>query len=243
GCCDCCNHKLRPTTLSKDEFKVLSSEILKLIVLGQKMHHGASPQELKKYKVFLQSMRPYEVVIDGLNIAYEGKKDSRGSLSNILQLVDSLRSMGKKNILLIGRAHMDWWSKSKMDLIKNRVDVFLTKNLSEDDSFLLHVTMMSGFHTCFVSNDLMKEHKNKLPDAALRELFKRWQLSRQYRFKRLKKDSQPKLIPPLEYRMEAQESEDGWHLPYANSTGLRMSDEMKSPAGWLCLKTRKCRNS
>lgn len=35
----------------------------------------------------------------------------------------------KKRILMIGRVHMNWWSKETMAAIQKKADVFLTKNL------------------------------------------------------------------------------------------------------------------
>jgi hypothetical protein len=51
---------------------------------------------------------------------------------------------------------------------------------SQDDPFLLYAAMHGGIGTYFVSKDFMRTHKHRLGDVELANLFRKWQLARQY---------------------------------------------------------------
>jgi ribonuclease P protein 3 len=84
GICQSCLQSLQKTTITKDEFKLLSQSFMKNAVIGKNIFYASSPQELKRYMVFINSMNPYNLVIDGLNIAYALRtKSEPGSLKPV----------------------------------------------------------------------------------------------------------------------------------------------------------------
>ena len=94
GRCYSCNKKLQETELSLEDFKMLSGEILKKVIIGENVFCATSPQELKRYMLFIRAMKPYDVVIDGLNVAYASrKKGEPGSLQavSILQVLKNYK--------------------------------------------------------------------------------------------------------------------------------------------------------
>lgn len=71
-------------SISKEEFEQLSKSILKNVIVGESVYQSTSPQELKRYSLFIKTMKPYDVVIDGLNVAYGARKvGEKGSLHNV----------------------------------------------------------------------------------------------------------------------------------------------------------------
>ncbi|XP_014208043.1 mitochondrial ribonuclease P protein 3 [Copidosoma floridanum] len=237
GVCSSCYTTLPQTTLTSAEFKMLSVSVLKNVIIGENMFCSTSPQELKKYLLFIQTLKPYDVVIDGLNVAYSTKRENiqqKGSLQTILNVVNDFVRQNKR-VLIIGRAHMMWWCKEVMNKIQQKADVYLVKNISEDDPFLLHVTLVSGPQTYFVSRDLMRSHKFKL-DPSIQNLFKRWQLSRQYLYKSDAKKLRLHLLPPILFDVSTQQNENGWHIPFVQSNHLIQPDIYKQPDHWICLK-------
>ena len=109
---------------------------------------------------------------------------------------------------------------------------------SQDDPFLLHITLLSGPQTYFVSRDLMRQHKNKLIDQSVQKIFKQWQLSRQ--FKHAKSNTgKIQLIPPLPFDVTAQQNENGWHIPYTKHAALQLPQIYDQSQNWACVKKRK----
>ncbi|XP_058803655.1 mitochondrial ribonuclease P catalytic subunit [Phymastichus coffea] len=243
GICQHCNMPLQPTVLSKTDFRVLSSAILKNLIVGKDVYRNTSPQELKNYMIFLQSMKPYDVIIDGLNVAYATRGvngNMKGSIENVLQVVNYFHQR-KKRVLVVGRVHMKWWSTKEIKILEDSTDVFYIKNISQDDPFLLHLTLSSGSETCFVSRDLMRQHKFKLEDPTLKKLFRNWQMSHQYFFYSVpEKRHIINIVEPIQYDPCAQKSDEGWHIPYTTSNHLAVPAMYKeSPQDWLCMKNRK----
>ncbi|XP_001603527.1 mitochondrial ribonuclease P catalytic subunit [Nasonia vitripennis] len=239
GECSHCSQVLQATTLSKSDFKLLSTSVLSNLIVGKNVFCASSPQELKRYLLFVQTMKPYDVVIDGLNVAYGARKANEpGSLQSVLNVVNYFYN-GRKRVLVMGRAHMNWWSNETMKAIHEKADVFLTKNISQDDPYLLHVTLLSGPQTYFVSRDLMRQHKAKLDDVNLQIMFRRWQLSRQYKFTKEHKSHFVKLIPPLAFEISAQKNKANWHMPYTTSHDLLLPQEYTIPPNWICLSKKK----
>ncbi|XP_011496387.1 PREDICTED: mitochondrial ribonuclease P protein 3 isoform X2 [Ceratosolen solmsi marchali] len=239
GICKSCSQLLQTTNINKEEFKQLSQSFMQNAIIGKNILYASSPQELKRYMIFINSMKPYNLVIDGLNVAYAMRtKTEAGSLKPILDIVEEFHKKGQR-VLVIGRIHMLWWSKKTMKLIQEKADTFFTKNISEDDPFLLHVTLMSGPQTYFISRDLMRNLKYKLIDPHLKNVFKTWQLSRQYLYKINKHKKTVELIEPISFEMKTQKSEEGWHIPFTCDTKLILPDSYSLPEKWICLKNKK----
>ena len=88
--------------MTENEFRILTTAILKEIIIGKSVYCSTSPQELKRYMNFVHTMKKYDVVIDGLNVAYaacrkqesmspsnknsNNKSDRRASLKNVIFL-------------------------------------------------------------------------------------------------------------------------------------------------------------
>ena len=82
--CQNCKKNLNQTTLDETDFKTLSDSVLKKLIVGKNVYCVTSPQELKRYMLFLKTMKPYDVVIDGLNVAYTGRKSGeKGSFDYV----------------------------------------------------------------------------------------------------------------------------------------------------------------
>lgn len=63
---------------------MLSASILKNLIIGENAFCGTSPEELKRYILFIKTMKPYDIVIDGLNVAFSCRKRGEpGSLSHV----------------------------------------------------------------------------------------------------------------------------------------------------------------
>ena len=85
GNCLNCNLNLRQIEITNEEFNDLASAVLKNLMIGKNVYCSTSPQELKRYMTFVQTMKKYDVVVDGLNVAYCNKDvgEKRASIKNV----------------------------------------------------------------------------------------------------------------------------------------------------------------
>jgi ribonuclease P protein 3 len=56
--------------LTDKQFKTLSESFLKSVVLGRDVFTKSTPSEITAFQTFLKQSYPYDIVIDGLNVAY-----------------------------------------------------------------------------------------------------------------------------------------------------------------------------
>ncbi|XP_067390149.1 mitochondrial ribonuclease P catalytic subunit isoform X2 [Emydura macquarii macquarii] len=74
GKCSVCNQNLETIHLSQEEYNTLKEKIIKDVIQGNDIFRKTSPQELEKFKNFVEKRRPYDIVIDGLNIGGTANK-------------------------------------------------------------------------------------------------------------------------------------------------------------------------
>lgn len=85
----------------------------------------------------------------------------------------------------------------------------------------------------------MRQHKYKIEDPMLKQLFKNWQMSHQYQFRKDFGTNRIKLIAPLDFDPSAQKNDEGWHIPYTTHDSLALPNLYVAPENWLCLKHKK----
>lgn len=93
--------------------------------------------------------------------------------------------------------------------------------------------MANGINTMFVSLDLMRQHKHSLQDNHLKQIFKKWQHSHQYFFKRSKTGI--RIQEPFACMPIVQKNENYWHLPYLSDDVVN-TESYDFPNKWYCFK-------
>lgn len=68
-CCNC-KQTLEALKLTPEDFKRLSDIVLDKVLVGDDIYCKTTPEELNKFKKFIDETSPYDVVVDGLNAAY-----------------------------------------------------------------------------------------------------------------------------------------------------------------------------
>lgn len=238
GVCDCCGSQLESIQLTAEEYRQLKDSVMTNVIQGRDVFNKTTPEELERFKQFVKKRPPFDVVVDGLNVANIHKDKSKLS-ETLLAVVSELERRGLK-ILVLGRRHMlrgsTSWDRRDMDLIHQKAHCFFTDNISEDDPFLLYATLHSGQHCLFVSRDLMRDHKACLPYGAVRRLFFKWQRGHQLVVQgHVTAGRRVRFLSIPSYDTIVQTTADSWHLPY-DDTDDRSTYEV--PQRWLCL-TRK----
>ncbi|KAE8587407.1 hypothetical protein XENTR_v10021963 [Xenopus tropicalis] len=237
GHCQVCKQQLESIHLMPEEYRTLKDVFLQSVIEGHDTFRKTTPQELQEFRQFVRSHPPYDIVVDGLNVAYITTK-GRGS-QTLLDIVSGLCSGGKR-VLVLGRKHMlqesRTWQRRHMQLLQQRADCFFIDNISEDDPFLLYASLNSGSHCCFLTRDLMRDHKSCLPDAQTKRLFFKWQRGHQLVLPFYTPGRKVLLQPIMCYDTIVQRTDFSWHIPYDKMGVDRASFEV--PKTWLCLQKK-----
>lgn len=84
--CKNCNQLLKRVEVTDSEFKELQERFLSNVMIGKNIFMNSSPQELKDFKDFIEMTGPYDVVVDGLNLAYAYRsKIANNSLVSVVK--------------------------------------------------------------------------------------------------------------------------------------------------------------
>ncbi|XP_067311964.1 mitochondrial ribonuclease P catalytic subunit isoform X1 [Pseudorasbora parva] len=234
GECKNCKASLESIQLTEEEYAQLKDEVMKKVIEGSDIFNKTTPEELKSFKSFVKQKPPFDIVIDGLNVANTTPKATHSE--TLLSVVSELEQQGL-NILVLGRKHMLQpsrnWDRQNMNKIKQKAHCFFTENMSEDDPFLLYAALHSGVHCNFLSRDLMRDHKACLPDRATRRLFFKWQRGHQLVISHYVPGKRVRFQRISAYDTIVQTSGSSWHIPYDENGRDRATYEV--PQKWLCL--------
>ncbi|KAM6181506.1 mitochondrial ribonuclease P catalytic subunit isoform 2-T2 [Erethizon dorsatum] len=237
GQCSGCEKTIESIHLSPEEYDFLKEKIVRDVIDGGDQYRKTTPQELKRFENFVKSCPPFDIVIDGLNVA---KMFPKARESQFLLEVVSLLAKQNLQLLVLGRKHMlaqrSRWRRDEMEKVQKQARCFFADDISEDDPFLLYATLNSGSHCRFITNDLMRDHKACLPDAKTQRLFFKWQRGHQLAIRSVFPGSHITFQHILNYDTVVQTTGDSWHIPYDEELVERCSYEV--PTKWLCLHRR-----
>ncbi|MBN3294859.1 MRPP3 ribonuclease, partial [Amia calva] len=238
GVCQSCKAGLESIQLSEDEYRQLRDSVMRDVIEGPDVFNKTTPEELETFKRFVKRKPPFDVVIDGLNVA---NSSTQGNQSETLLAVVSQLVQDGLRVLVLGRKHMlrpsRSWDRGNMSLIQKRADCFFTENISEDDPFLLYAALHSGNHCKFVSRDLMRDHKACLPNSSTRRLFFKWQRGHQMVLPNFLSLRRIVFQQIPSYDTIIQTDDNCWHIPYDPQWVERCTYEV--PKTWLCLTRNK----
>lgn len=234
GQCSGCGKTIESIHLSPEEYELLKRKILIDVIDGGDQYKKTTPQELKRFQSFVEHCPPFDVVIDGLNVA---KMFPKARESQVLLKVVSQLAKSNLRVLVLGRKHMTIqsarWRKDEMEKVQKQASCFFADNISEDDPFLLYATLHSGNHCKFITKDLLRDHKACLPDAKTQRLFFKWQQGHQLAIINRFPGSKITFQHIPNYDTVVQTTGDSWHIPYDEDLVERYSYEV--PTKWLCL--------
>ncbi|XP_059229057.1 mitochondrial ribonuclease P catalytic subunit isoform X2 [Mustela nigripes] len=234
GQCSGCGKTMESIHLSPEEYEFLKGEIMRDVIDGGDQYKKTTPQELKRFQSFVKCCPPFDIVIDGLNVAKTFPKVRESQV-----LLDVVSQLAKQNLqlLVLGRKHMltqhSRWRKDEMKKVQQQASCFFADNISEDDPFLLYATLHSGNHCKFITKDLMRDHKACLRNAKTQRLFFKWQQGHQLAIVNRLTRSKITFQHIPSYNTVVQTTGDSWHIPYDEDTVERYTYEV--PTKWLCL--------
>lgn len=234
GKCKNCNQVLEVAKVTDSDFKVLQKLFLSNVMIGKNIFNNSSPEELNNFKDFIGITAPYDVVVDGLNLAYAYRgKIGDHSLTKIV-----MKNFIKKKlkVLLVGRKHLVKMLGKEFEFIKKNAHIFFTNDLSKDDPFVLYAAMYSGIDTKILTRDLMRGHKFLLEDTNIKSIFQKWLQKNRLRLK-IRAGDEVIIKEPITYLQATQESANGiWHMPYQElKESGSWSKPDSSPDKWMCI--------
>ncbi|GJQ77399.1 hypothetical protein Trydic_g20801 [Trypoxylus dichotomus] len=231
GICKCCNRKLHCLELSTSEFEELKNAFFKNVIVGKNVFYKTTPQELERFKQFVENMDKFDVIIDGLNVAYSaGVKQSPHVHSVLLAAVVQHFIRQRKKVLILGRTHLEKLPKKNWSFVKRNATVFLVDDISQDDPYILYCGLHSGPNTIIVSRDLMRSHLYVLKDKYYKLLFHRWLTQSRYHLLHAN-EGKVSFKVPLPYMITPQRDENYWHVPYV----MELNSENEPVYKWLCI--------
>lgn len=172
GKCNSCKQTLKSMEILPEQFKELKKKIIEKVIIGKNIFNRTNPAELDKFHNFIKEIENYDVVIDGLNVAYSSGTQKKVSVSSALlcSVVRYFVNQNKK-VAVLGRSHMNKWPRQTWGYVEQNTKYFLTENISQDDPYLLYCALHCGPNAIIVSRDLMRSHRFLLKDAVDRKLF------------------------------------------------------------------------
>ncbi|XP_050070514.1 mitochondrial ribonuclease P catalytic subunit [Anopheles maculipalpis] len=234
GKCSHCKGKLSSIVVSNELFQRMRDRFLEAVLISKEIFNRTTPDELARFQVFLKKTLPYDVVIDGLNVAFSsGNQKNPTIYAQQVAAVVRHYVRQRQRVLVIGRKHMDKWRTKEMKYIRENSFLFLTEDLSQDDPFLLYAALESGPKTDFFSRDLMRKHSFML-GSELSGVFKRWQQEHQYSLLSIMPDGRVIIKAPFKYELYAHKSCDNrWHVPLVECAYRIPKVEKQNE--WLCM--------
>lgn len=221
GQCSHCQNYLSPITY-KTNFNKLSKTVINDIIIGDDIFQKTSPKELNNFKSFIRKFKPFDIVIDGLNVTL--------SKTQILNFIIKRFTIEGKKVLIITRQHQ--YKSNKWKFNQDNFYVYFLKNNTQDDPFILYATLSSGNNSKFVSIDRMRQHHHKLKKFNLHKDFIRWQFGHQYTWHFDDLIKKHILVDPVSYNSFAQVKNGHWHIPYKDS----MKALHRPAETWVCLR-------
>lgn len=199
----------------------------KYIDYFQKGQMNNFPQSVEK---FIRRTGQYDIVIDGLNVAYFKGFFDPGKVEN---MVDHFVKQ-RKRILVLGCSPMKLQPRGHgemqtplaklMDYLIDRehCGVFCLKESSIDDVYLISAAMHCGPGTRLVSCDRFSDHISRM-DPLMKAQFRRWQNLYQMVLEKFV-GNEPVFVNKKPFDAAAQSTGDSWHFP--------SSDKVQ----WLCAR-------
>lgn len=126
GKCAGCKSKLGEIYVTDQEYDDIKKAFYSKVLVGKSIFIKSSPTEIKTFLKFVERNAPFDIVVDGLNVAYSIPNNCKSSI--LVSVVKKFADENKK-IVVIGRKHMLKWPKTDMKYIQQNSSMFLTDDL------------------------------------------------------------------------------------------------------------------
>lgn len=90
-----CESHLDQIHLSNEDYENLKNIVINRILIGQDIFKNTMPYELEKFFHLMELYAPFDIIIDGLNVAYV--TDKTGSTITYVKVVTIMRKSPSNN--------------------------------------------------------------------------------------------------------------------------------------------------
>lgn len=131
GKCPSCKRNLTHYSLTPDDTKKLKDAFFNDAMINKNVFMHSNPKEIADFLKFIDNYAPFDIVIDGLNVAYSIPKIKGPPVASKLlsAVVKNYLDSGKNRILVLGRDHMNKWKTKDMDYVKKYAMCYFVDNL------------------------------------------------------------------------------------------------------------------
>lgn len=180
GICSGCGSKLEAVDLNEEEYQAFKEGVAALAEKQEKQSNL-----FKKYKEWMDKNGPYDIIIDGANVAFFGQ--SYFDFQQIADAVEHIKATqpGKKPLVLlhVNRAQGKAAEKPKAAKLLASLSeancLFTTPQGSNDDWYWIYAAVAAGGNGLLVSNDEMRDHIFQLLAP---KYFHKWKQRHQVRY-------------------------------------------------------------
>lgn len=75
GICNACQTSLKPVQLTDKQFELVKNEFVNKVVKGDDIYRKTTVKEWASFENVLKEKGPFDIVMDGLNVAYSTATD------------------------------------------------------------------------------------------------------------------------------------------------------------------------
>ena len=256
GVCKTCKTELEKRVITQQEMDMMKDAVLEFVIKKKDVYQSTDPKELHKFLKQLEkekSIRPFDIVIDGLNVSLAHhhlyQEHLQSWKNNSRNLYETVKYFSDKDfrVLVIHRHHIKETHYYKF--INRMATVVTLDQVTQDDPYIILAALHSGSGCKIVTNDNLTQHYASLakgsPDLA--KLFSEWQLAHQIRIhsflgysgavtKQEVKSADPQFIWPINHCLVAEQARPFWHIPIMPT---KTRHGFNIPYSWLCVGQHK----
>lgn len=74
GVCSNCQNTLGTVQITEKQFELVKREFMNKVVKGRDIYQKTTPEEWQRFERVIEENRPFDIIMDGLNVAYMSNK-------------------------------------------------------------------------------------------------------------------------------------------------------------------------
>jgi mitochondrial ribonuclease P protein 3 len=127
--CPSCGKRLNEIVITPEDHEKLKHAIVNNIMIGKNSFSRSTPKEVDDFLKLLRESKPFDIIVDGLNVAYSIPNTPWHVKSGLVVNVVKSFVKDNKRVLVIGRQHMKKWGYQAMNYLKNNSTLYLLDDL------------------------------------------------------------------------------------------------------------------